>query len=102
MLTGGTEALGIWNKVEGIGDPARGYSEVPTGSSHIQAVGSDGGECPVARTLLTYSQSENVLSPHYSDQTKPCSQQRWVSSRFCERDILSSPALRVVRVREHR
>lgn len=101
-VSGGTEALGVWNKVEGIWDPARGYSEVSTGSSHIQAVGWDGGKCPVARTLLTYSQSENVLSPHYSDQTKLYSQRRWVTSRFCERDILSSPALRVVRVREHR
>ncbi|PKV83978.1 acyl-homoserine-lactone acylase [Streptomyces sp. TLI_146] len=100
-VSGGTEALGIWNKVEGIWDPAGGYTEVSTGSSHIQAVGWDGGRCPVARTLLTYSQSENVLSPHHSDQTKLYSRQRWVTSRFCERDIRSSPALRVVKVREH-
>ncbi|GGP43756.1 penicillin amidase [Streptomyces melanogenes] len=101
-VSGGTEALGIWNKVEGIWDPARGYAEISTGSSHIQAVGWDGGKCPVARTLLTYSQSENVLSPHYSDQTQLYSQQRWATSRFCERDIRSSPDLRVVKVREHR
>ncbi|WP_369381690.1 penicillin acylase family protein [Streptomyces sp. cg36] len=101
-LAGGTEALGVWNKVEGIWDPAAGYTEVSTGSSHIQAVGWDGGHCPVARTLLTYSQSDNPRSPHHSDQTKLYSQGRWVTSRFCERDILSSPALRVVRVREHR
>ncbi|MEV6549145.1 penicillin acylase family protein [Streptomyces sp. NPDC051597] len=101
-VSGGTEALGVWNKVEGVWDPARGYTEVSTGSSHIQAVGWDGGRCPVARTLLTYSQSENVRSPHYSDQTRLYSRRRWVASRYCERDILSSPALRVVRVREHR
>lgn len=72
------------------------------GSSYIQAVGWDGSGCPVARTLLTYSQSSDPGSPHYSDQTELYSAERWVTSRFCERDILRSPALRVVRVHERR
>lgn len=96
---GGTEALGVWNKIEPVWSPAGGYTEVVTGSSHIQAVGWDGGRCPVARTLLTYSQSSNPGSPHYSDQTELFSHERWVTSRFCERDILRSPELRVVWVR---
>lgn len=98
---GGTEALGVWNKVEPVWNPAGGgYTEVWTGSSHIQAVGWDGGRCPVARTLLTYSQSSNPASPHYSDQTVLFSGERWVTSRFCEKDILRSPQLRIVKVRE--
>ncbi|MEV3861286.1 penicillin acylase family protein [Streptomyces sp. NPDC050095] len=97
---GGTESLGVWNKVEPTWDPkAGGYTEVVAGSSYIQAVGWDGGRCPVARTLLTYSQSSNPDSPHYSDQTRLFSRKKWVTERFCERDILRSPALRVVRVR---
>lgn len=99
-VSGGTESLGIWNKVEPVWDPAHGgYTEVTTGSSYIQAVGWDGSRCPVARTLLSYSQSSNPNSPHFSDQTRLYSQERWVTSRFCEKDILSSPSLRVVRVR---
>jgi acyl-homoserine-lactone acylase len=99
-VPGGTESLGVWNKVEPVWNPAGGgYTEVTTGSSYIQAVGWDGGRCPVARTLLTYSQSSNPNSPHFSDQTRLFSAERWVTSRFCEKDILSSPALRVVRVR---
>ncbi|MFC8431113.1 penicillin acylase family protein [Streptomyces sp. NPDC057253] len=99
-VPGGTESLGVWNKVEPVWNPAGGgYTEVSTGSSYIQAVGWDGGRCPVARTLLTYSQSSNPDSPHFSDQTRLFSAERWVTSRFCEKDILSSPALRVVRVR---
>ncbi|MFJ8386423.1 penicillin acylase family protein [Streptomyces sp. NPDC094438] len=102
-VPGGTESLGIWNKTEGVWNAAAGgYPEVSTGSSHIQAVGWDGGRCPVARTLLTYSQSSNPNSPHYSDQTELFSDKRWVTSRFCERDILNSPALKVVRASEHR
>ncbi|MDQ0758223.1 penicillin acylase family protein [Streptomyces canus] len=99
-VPGGTESLGVWNKVEPVWNPAGGgYTEVTTGSSYIQAVGWDGGRCPVARTLLTYSQSSNPNSPHFSDQTRLFSAEKWVTSRFCEKDILSSPALRVVRVR---
>jgi acyl-homoserine-lactone acylase len=100
-IPGGTEALGVWNKVEPVWNAAGGgYTEVTTGSSYIQAVGWDGGRCPVARTLLTYSQSSNPNSPHFSDQTRLFSGEKWVTSRFCEKDILSSPALRIVRVRE--
>ncbi|MFC8676471.1 penicillin acylase family protein [Streptomyces griseorubiginosus] len=99
-VPGGTESLGVWNKVEPVWDPANGgYTEVTTGSSYIQAVGWNGSRCPVARTLLTYSQSSNPDSPHFSDQTRLFSAEKWVSSRFCEKDILSSPSLRVVRVR---
>lgn len=100
-VSGGTESLGIWNKVEPVWDPAHGgYTEVTTGSSYIQAVGWDGSRCPVARTLLSYSQSSNPNSPHHSDQTRLYSQEKWVTSRFCEWDILTSPGLRIVHVRE--
>lgn len=100
---GGTEALGIWNKIEAPWSAAAGaYPEVVHGSSHIQAVGWDGGRCPVARTLLTYGQSANPNSPYYADQTRMFSQERWVTSRFCERDILASPKLKVVWPRERR
>ncbi|MFF9637572.1 acylase [Streptomyces bacillaris] len=100
---GGTESLGVWNKIEPVWNPAAGgYTEVSAGSSYIQAVGWDDSRCPVARTLLTYSQSSNPNSPHYSDQTRLFSDGRWVTSRFCEKDIARSPQLRVVRVHERR
>ncbi|MFE2147619.1 penicillin acylase family protein, partial [Streptomyces sp. NPDC059456] len=102
-VPGGTEALGVWNKVEAPWNAAAGgYPEVVHGSSHIQAVGWDGSGCPVARTLLTYGQSSNPASPHYADQTRLFSQERWVTSRFCERDVLASPQLKVVWPRERR
>ena len=98
-VSGGTESLGVWNKIESAWRGAEGgYAEVSSASSHIQAVGWDGGRCPVARTLLTYSQSSNPNSPHHLDQTRLFSAEKWVPSRFCEKDILSSPRLKVVRV----
>ncbi|MYW34936.1 penicillin acylase family protein [Streptomyces sp. SID2119] len=100
---GGTESLGIWNKIEPVWNPAAGgYAGVSAGSSYIQAVGWDNSRCPVARTLLTYSQSSNPNSPHHSDQTRLFSGERWVTSRFCEKDIARSPQLKVVRVHERR
>ncbi|MEU6848141.1 penicillin acylase family protein [Streptomyces sp. NPDC046716] len=97
---GGTESLGVWNKVEPTWDAAGGgYTEVVHGSSYIQAVGWDGGRCPVARTLLTYSQSSNPNAAHFSDQTRLFSGSKWVTERYCEQDIRKSPALKVVRVR---
>ncbi|MFJ9750847.1 penicillin acylase family protein [Streptomyces chartreusis] len=102
-VPGGAEGMGVWNKIEPVWDQARGgYTEVTTGSSHIQAVGWDGSRCPVARTLLTYSQSSNPNSAHFSDQTRLFSGEKWVTARFCEKDILASPELRVVSVREGR
>ncbi|MEU6162820.1 penicillin acylase family protein [Streptomyces tanashiensis] len=99
-VSGGTESLGIWNKAEPVWNAAGGgYVEVAHGTSHVQAVGWDGSRCPVARTLLSYSQSSNPASPHYSDQTRLYAGERWVTSRFCEKDILRSPGLRVVLVR---
>ncbi|WP_329388847.1 penicillin acylase family protein [Streptomyces sp. NBC_01351] len=100
---GGTESLGVWNKIEAPWNAAAGgYPEVVHGTSHVQAVGWDGGRCPVARTLLTYSQSSNPNSPYYADQTRLFAEGSWVTSRFCERDILTSPKLRVVWPRERR
>lgn len=97
----GHTPLGVWNCTNARWDPAGGgYTEVVAGSSHIQAVGWDGSGCPVARTLLTYSQSDDPGSAHFSDQTRLFSDGRWVTSRYCEKEILSSPALKVVTVGE--
>ncbi|WP_371863046.1 penicillin acylase family protein [Embleya hyalina] len=57
--------------------------------------------CPVARTLLAYSRSANPRSAHHGDQTLLFSREQWVSSRFCEQDILASPELRVITLHEY-
>ncbi|WP_030775726.1 penicillin acylase family protein [Streptomyces sp. NRRL S-920] len=101
-IHGGTESLGVWNKIDPTWSAKEGYTEVTHGSSHIQAVGWSEGRCPKARTLLTYSQSADPNSPYYSDQTRLYAKERWVTSRFCEKDIREDPALKVVRVRERR
>ncbi|WIV53083.1 penicillin acylase family protein [Amycolatopsis nalaikhensis] len=91
--------LGVLNVMTPVWDPARGNVEVEHGSSYIQVVGFSGHGCPDSSTLLTYSQSSNPKSPYFSDQTKLYSRGEWVKERFCEADIVRSPALRVVVLR---
>jgi acyl-homoserine-lactone acylase len=91
--------LGVLNVITPVWDPARGNVEVQHGSSYIQVVGFRGRACPDSSTVLTYSQSANPNSPYFSDQTKLYSRGEWVKERFCEADILRSPALRVVVLR---
>ena len=66
-----------------IGQPG---ADPEIGSSYIQAVTwnsrGDGG-CPVARTVLTYSESANPDSPYYADQTELFSHQGWADTAFC-------------------
>lgn len=96
---GGQGFLGVLNVMTPVWDPARGNVEVQHGSSYIQVVGFRGSACPDSSTLLTYSQSANPESPYFADQTKLYSRGEWVKGRFCESDILRSPALRIVVLR---
>ncbi|GAA1959168.1 penicillin acylase family protein [Catenulispora subtropica] len=54
---------------------------------------------PKASTLLTYSESANPASPHYTDQTTLYSHSQWVTERFTAADIAASPALQVTTLR---
>ena len=98
-IHGGQGFLGVLNVMTPVWDPARGNVEVQHGSSYIQVVGFRGRACPDSSTVLTYSQSANPNSPYFSDQTKLYSRGEWVKERFCEADILRSPALRIVVLR---
>jgi acyl-homoserine-lactone acylase len=99
-IGGGTARLGVFNSIGGIWDPAAGYTEMQQGATYLHVVAFDGDRCPDTTTLLAYSQSGDPTSPHYSDQTKLYSRKQWVTERFCERDVLASPQLRVVHIRQ--
>ena len=54
------------------------------GSSYVQVVSwNKGNPCPVARSVLTYSESANPRSPYYDDQTKVFSAKRFLPEPFC-------------------
>jgi acyl-homoserine-lactone acylase len=68
------------------------------GSGYMHVVQFDGDACPSAATLLSYSQSSEPSSPHYTDQTRLLAKKQWVTERFCEADIAASPELEIVQV----
>ncbi|HJP79641.1 MAG TPA: penicillin acylase family protein [Pseudonocardiaceae bacterium] len=72
--------------------------QVDFGSSFIMAVELTPNG-PRADTLLTYSESANPASPHYTDQTQLFARKQWVPDRFTDAAIDSSPDLRVSIVR---
>jgi acyl-homoserine-lactone acylase len=101
-IGGGTARLGVYNAIGGIWDPTKGYTEMQHGASYLHAIAFDDDACPDTGTLMAYSQSADPTSPHYSDQTKLYSRKQWVTERFCERDILASPELRVEHIHARR
>jgi acyl-homoserine-lactone acylase len=64
-----------------------GYANIPTGNSYIQTVTWDETECPDAYAVLTYSQSTDPASDHYSDLTQVYSDKGWNDMPFCAADI---------------
>jgi acyl-homoserine-lactone acylase len=92
---GGTDDLGVINMMAASFGPS-GFTEPFYGSGYMHVVALEPGRCPDAVSLLTYSQSADPNSPHHADQTELFSQGRWVTGRFCEADILASPALEVI------
>ncbi|HEX2316049.1 MAG TPA: penicillin acylase family protein [Thermomonospora sp.] len=101
-IGGGDEHLGVLNLIQARWTPGKGYTEVDFGSSYLQVVSFDGDRCPDARTLLTYAQSADPTSSHFADQTRLFSRGRWAVGRFCEKDIVSAPGLKVVRITDRR
>ncbi|MGW0538456.1 penicillin acylase family protein [Streptomyces sp. NPDC003032] len=91
---GGPHSLGVLDVITPVWDPKGGNTEVVHGSSFIQVVAFPGGRGPRAATLLTYGQSSDPTSPHYTDQTRLFSAGRWVPARFTRAEIAAAPGLR--------
>ena len=63
------------------------YRPVTYGSSHIQAIAFRRKGAPIARTILTYSQSEDPTSRFHADQTRLFSQEKWVRFAWTDKQI---------------
>ena len=65
-----------------------GYTPIFAGSSYIQAV-SWQGNWPDARAVVTYSQSTDPDSPHFSDMTQLFSNEGWVELPYEMGEIMA-------------
>ena len=96
--SGGGDLVGVYNKITSSLVPGIGYI-VSTGTSYIQTVQfTDGGVN--AQAFLSYSQSSNPASPHFSDQTARFSAKQWITLPFTESAITSDPAYRTATISE--
>lgn len=98
-LHGGEEHEGPFNKLTLVPPVAGlGYPAVIQGSSFVAAVTWIDGAV-TARTLLTYAQSTNPASPHFTDQTEQLfAPKQFISLPFTDAQIQADPQYRLVRV----
>jgi acyl-homoserine-lactone acylase len=97
-LHGGEGEEGVLNAHRSTWIDGTGYV-TDSGSSYIQIVTFD-EHGPVARAVLTYSQSTDPASPHATDQTRLYSDKGWVSLPFHAKDVTAGTTGPVLRIRE--
>ncbi|PIE39108.1 MAG: hypothetical protein CSA53_03125 [Gammaproteobacteria bacterium] len=68
----------------------KGYADIRHGNSYIQAVTWDDGACPIAYSMITYSQSTDPASPHYADATELYSNEGWIDAVYCEQAVMDA------------
>jgi acyl-homoserine-lactone acylase len=89
-IHGCSEVEGCFNIISTERD-VQGRYDPFTGASFVMTAAFDTSGKVRGEALLSYSQSENPLSPHYADQTRLFSQKQWLPMRFTERQIRSDP-----------
>ena len=97
-LDGGSGFDGVLNVVKTELVKGEGY-EPTMGSSYMQIVTFD-QHGPVARGILTYSQSTNPASPHYADQTRLFASKKLIPLPFSDAEIAADKALTSIMLRE--
>ncbi|MEM7084424.1 MAG: penicillin acylase family protein [Pseudomonadota bacterium] len=97
-IHGGRDGSGMFSIISA-GLSAAGYTPVTGGNSYMQVVTFD-DDGPIAEALLSYSQSSDVNSPHYADQTVLYSNKQWVTLPFKEADILADPNYTTITISE--
>lgn len=86
-IHGGPGTVGVFNAINVVFDPKAGYTNVPHGSSYVQAVELPRGKCARVRTILAYSQSASSESRWFADQTRRFSKKKWVRPPFCPKQM---------------
>ncbi|MFT4814242.1 MAG: acyl-homoserine-lactone acylase [Paracoccaceae bacterium] len=87
-IPGGSGRAGMFSVItSALNDEAQGYSPITHGNSYIQTVTWNDDGTPNAEAILTYSQSPEPDSPHYSDLTKLYSKSEWIKLPFTEKEI---------------
>ena len=92
-VPGGEGWAGMFSMIVTRLNPDKGYTPIIHGNSYIQAVSWDKAGKLQPRAMLTYSQSPEPESPHYSDLTELYAQGKWITLPFTEAEIAADPNL---------
>jgi acyl-homoserine-lactone acylase len=87
-LHGGPDRMGLFNVIDTLWDPKKGYTDVGFGATYIQAVQFTRGGCGIdARTVLAHSLATDPTSPFFANGTKLFRDKQWVTQPFCKADV---------------
>lgn len=78
----------------------KGYSPILHGNSYIQVISWDEDGNLKPGGILTYSQSQEADSSHYSDLTEVYSRREWIDFPFTDNEILADPELSTLTLTE--
>ncbi len=95
-VPGGPGRHGMFSYINADLRAGQGYTPINHGNSYIQVVTWDDEGEPDVRAILTYSQSPEADSPHYSDQTELYARSEWLQLPFTEEEILADPNLKTL------
>ena len=99
-IPGGDGAAGMFSMTVTNLQPGKGYTPIIHGNSYIQVISWDAAGNLDPRAMLTYSQSPEPDSPHYSDLTEIYAQGGWMRLPFTDAEIEADPNLRTLNLAE--
>ena len=99
-IPGGQGWAGMFSVIVANLNKDKGYTPIMHGNSYIQVISWDEDGKLKAGGMLTYSQSEEADSAHYSDLTELYSRGEWIDFPFSESEILSDPELKTLELTE--
>jgi len=87
---------GMFSMINARLNGAKGYNPILHGNSYIQVISWDPDGKLQPRGILTYAQSQEPESPHYSDLTELYARNKWIDFPFTEEEIQADPNLRTI------
>ena len=99
-IPGGEGWAGMFSMIVTELKPEAGYTPIVHGNSYIQVISWDETGNLDARAMLTYSQSPESDSAHYSDLTEIYATGGWINLPFTDAEIAADPNLRHIQLVE--
>ncbi len=99
-IPGGEGWAGMFSMIVTRLQPEKGYTPIIHGNSYIQVISWDEQGALRPTAMLTYSQSPEPESAHYSDLTELYAAGGWIELPFTEQEIAADPNLRRLHLTE--